>query len=82
MWVCETASTGRRATVNWELFTIFVDFLTLPCVKGKDGSAASPVGALPDVSAAIPATELISKSRRQLREWLELGICTLVCVVL
>jgi len=52
----------------------------VPRVKGEDGSAASPVGALLDprgsLSAAIPAkaiAESISKCRRQLKAWLELG---------
>ena len=51
--------------------------IILPFVKGDDGCAAS---ALPDprgsLSAAIPAKtiiELISKCRRQLNTWLQLG---------
>jgi len=47
------------------------------CVKGEDGCGAS---ALPDsrgsLSAAIPAKtiiELISKCKKQLRTWLQLG---------
>ena len=77
--------------INNPNFNSFVElqdraiYLVLPCVKGEEGSVASPVGALLDprglMSATIPAkaiAEFISKCRRQLKAQLELGSMTLV----
>ena len=56
------------------------NYLSLPHVKGEDGSAASPVGNLPcpreSLSSVIPTktiTEVISKCGRQLKVWLEVS---------